>query len=141
MLLGVVHGAILSKVESQRDSLGFLNTKLAMELLRQINPTANNSANYLKRLPVVAPKMGELGECDQLVRKAIEEGTAFRETRKATLDELESLYRSKGLRKPNPEVVQALLAAIEDSDEQVRQEAIAALRHLDPDAAAKAGVK
>jgi len=43
--------------------------------------------------------------------------------------------------KPNPEVVQALLAAIGDSDNEVRQDAIAALQYIDPDAAAKAGVK
>ena len=43
--------------------------------------------------------------------------------------------------RPNPEVVQALLTAIEDSDDIVRRDAIAALQHIDPDAAAKAGVK
>lgn len=74
--------------------LGFLNTKLATELLREINPTANNSANYLKRLPVVLPQAGELAECDRLVTTAIEEARALSETRQATLEELESLYRS-----------------------------------------------
>ena len=43
--------------------------------------------------------------------------------------------------KSNPEVVQALLAAIDDSDNEVRQDAIAALGDLGPDAAAKPGVK
>ena len=53
--------------------LGFVNTKLATALLRDINPTANNSANYLKRLPIALPSAGELAECNRLVRMAIEE--------------------------------------------------------------------
>lgn len=74
--------------------LGFLNTKLATVLLREINPTANNSANYLKRLWVALPRTGELAECNRLVRRAIEEVRASKEAQQATLDELESLYRS-----------------------------------------------
>lgn len=31
--------------------LGFLNTRLATALIRSINPTANNSANYMKKVP------------------------------------------------------------------------------------------
>jgi len=43
--------------------------------------------------------------------------------------------------KQKPEVVPALRSVIDDPDEEVRQDAIAALRHIDPEAAAKAGVK
>jgi adenine-specific DNA-methyltransferase len=48
--------------------LAFLNTKLASELLREINPTANNSANYLKRLPIPLPNDQGVGEIDRLVQ-------------------------------------------------------------------------
>jgi hypothetical protein len=39
------------------------------------------------------------------------------------------------------EVIRALLEAVEDPDDEVRQKAIAVLQHMDPEAAAKAGVK
>lgn len=51
--------------------LGFVNSKIATELLRRINPTANNSANYIKRLPFVVPTMEELLFVDPLVYDAI----------------------------------------------------------------------
>lgn len=74
--------------------LGFLNTELATTLLRKINPTANNSANYLKRLPIVLPNERELEECIRLVRKAMDETRQFKRPSKRTLDELESFYRA-----------------------------------------------
>ncbi len=47
--------------------LAFLNTELATDLMRTINPTANNSANYLKRLPFVYPSDDELEGVNLLV--------------------------------------------------------------------------
>jgi hypothetical protein len=73
--------------------LGFLNTGLATTLLRKINPTANNSANYLKRLPIVLPEEPLLEECNTCVRKAIEEVRNLRHVAKHTLQELEVIYR------------------------------------------------
>lgn len=74
--------------------LGFLNTKFATALLREINPTANNSANYLKRLPVAHPSSDELAECNRLVTLAIEESRVSKCVRQSLMEELESLYRS-----------------------------------------------
>jgi len=51
--------------------LGFLNSSVATTLIRQINPTANNSANYLKRLPFVIPTAKELAFIDPLVERAV----------------------------------------------------------------------
>ncbi len=53
--------------------LGFLNTQLATVLLRRINGTANNSANYLKRLPIVIPSEVELAKANELVSGALHE--------------------------------------------------------------------
>ena len=53
--------------------LGFFNSSIATELVRQINPTANNSANYIKRLPIVFPNVNELNVIESLVRQAISE--------------------------------------------------------------------
>ena len=47
--------------------LGFLNTDLATRLTMAINPTANNSANYLKRLPIVIPQQNEIERANELV--------------------------------------------------------------------------
>ncbi|HCM89233.1 MULTISPECIES: N-6 DNA methylase [Vagococcus] len=35
--------------------LAFLNSDIAVELLKIINPTANSSANYVKKLPIIIP--------------------------------------------------------------------------------------
>jgi hypothetical protein len=52
--------------------LGFLNTQLATRLLRTINPTANNSANYLKRLPLILPGARERSRIEEWVRQMLQ---------------------------------------------------------------------
>lgn len=51
--------------------LGFLNTRCATSFLRAINATANNSANYLKKIPVPLPTPRELERTSQLVGRAV----------------------------------------------------------------------
>ena len=53
--------------------LGFFNSSIATDLVRQINPTANNSANYIKRLPMVLPDVNELNIIQPLVSQAVNE--------------------------------------------------------------------
>ena len=72
--------------------LGFLNTELATKLLRQINPTANNSANYLKRMPIVNPTPSELKQCNNSVSKAIKESQEYGDVSQTTLNEIEDVY-------------------------------------------------
>ena len=74
--------------------LGFLNTEIATVLLRQINGTANNSANYLKRLPIVLPSETELNEARQLVAKAIDEIEKSDTLSVSTRQEIEEFYRN-----------------------------------------------
>lgn len=49
--------------------LGLLNSKTVCDLLHTINPTANNSSNYLKRIPI--PKMSQSSKqyITEIVRK------------------------------------------------------------------------
>lgn len=54
-------------------TLGLLNSNIAKDLLFNINPTANNSANYIKRIPVVLPSEEELKEINSLVNNLIED--------------------------------------------------------------------
>ena len=36
--------------------LGFFNSSVCTELIKIINPSANNSANYIKKIPFIVPK-------------------------------------------------------------------------------------
>lgn len=40
--------------------LGFMNSEIANKLIHIINPTANNSANYLKKLPIILPSEDDM---------------------------------------------------------------------------------
>ncbi|OHB66497.1 MAG: hypothetical protein A2V70_17940 [Planctomycetes bacterium RBG_13_63_9] len=48
--------------------LGFVNSRSATGLIRSINPTANNSANYLKRIPLVVPRSRQRKRVGAVVR-------------------------------------------------------------------------
>jgi hypothetical protein len=52
--------------------LAFLNSEIANDFIHIINPTANNSANYLKKLPIHLPTNSELHEIDTWVRGILE---------------------------------------------------------------------
>lgn len=54
--------------------LGFLNSDVANRLIHLINPTANNSSNYLKKLPVVLPQPEDLAQITGLVKTILETG-------------------------------------------------------------------
>ena len=51
--------------------LAFFNSSLATTLVRAINPSANNSANYLKKVPIVLPTINERIEIDSAVSALI----------------------------------------------------------------------
>jgi hypothetical protein len=72
--------------------LGFLNTRFATELLRAINGTANNSANYVKRIPVPFPTEEQLEQVNTLVLKAIREAQQGPPCER-TMGAIEEFYR------------------------------------------------
>lgn len=49
--------------------LAFLNSDIAVELLKIINPTANSSANYVKKLPIIIPNDDIKLEIENYVHK------------------------------------------------------------------------
>lgn len=55
--------------------LGFMNSDIANNLIHLINPTANNSANYLKKLPVILPTETDLNYINGLIKAIIANGT------------------------------------------------------------------
>ena len=73
--------------------LGFLNTKIATTFLRRINSTANNSASYLKRLPVVLPNQNELVKANGLASKAISDIDQYGVISDDTSTDIETFYR------------------------------------------------
>lgn len=53
--------------------LAFFNSTVCNLLIRTINPSANNSANYLKKLPFINPSANTLKRVDNLVNQILTE--------------------------------------------------------------------
>lgn len=71
--------------------LGLLNSDITRRLLFNINPTANNSANYVKRIPIVMPSYKVLEDIDLKVKSLVE--NPLNEKAQEDLDSIfESLY-------------------------------------------------
>jgi hypothetical protein len=53
--------------------LAFFNSSICTKLLRMINPSANNSANYIKKIPIVIPDNNTLVHINNLVELLLSE--------------------------------------------------------------------
>jgi phospholipid N-methyltransferase len=51
--------------------LAFFNTSICTKLLRLLNPSANNSANYIKKIPVIIPDALKLNHINKLVERLL----------------------------------------------------------------------
>lgn len=51
--------------------LAFFNSSVCSNLINAINPTTNNSANYIKKIPFIYPSKEQLNEVNSLVNKII----------------------------------------------------------------------
>lgn len=51
--------------------LGFFNSSVCTELINAINPSTNNSANYIKKIPFVTPREDVNIKVDALVEKIV----------------------------------------------------------------------
>jgi hypothetical protein len=47
--------------------LAFFNTQICTKLLRLINPSANNSANYVKKIPIIIPNYNTITRINKLI--------------------------------------------------------------------------
>ncbi|MDR0908405.1 MAG: N-6 DNA methylase [Spirochaetaceae bacterium] len=54
--------------------LAFFNSSIATKLIRAINPSANNSANYVKKMPIIIPDQSHLYFVNSLVKKILNFG-------------------------------------------------------------------
>jgi phospholipid N-methyltransferase len=52
--------------------LAFFNSSICTKLLRLINPSANNSANYIKKVPVIIPDKQTLSHINELVKSLLD---------------------------------------------------------------------
>ncbi len=52
--------------------LAFFNTKTCNKIIRTINPSANNSANYIKKIPFIEPSIDSLENINYLVKNIID---------------------------------------------------------------------
>ena len=68
-----VVGIFPKEVETFGFLLAFLNSNVCWKLLRQINPSTNNSAKYLQRLPIILPSQETLKWFQQTVSFYLEE--------------------------------------------------------------------
>lgn len=53
--------------------LAFFNSPTCNLLIRTINPTANNPANYLKKIPLILPTKDQLKRINLLIKDIIDE--------------------------------------------------------------------
>ena len=51
--------------------IAFFNSPTCNQLIRTINPSANNSANYIKKIPVILPSTKRLGQINSLIESII----------------------------------------------------------------------
>lgn len=81
--------------------LTIMNSDIVCDIIHMINPTANNSSNYVKQIPFVKPSNKELLEINQLVEQAInyaesQNGTAL-DSVSSQLNEIINDIYMKGL--------------------------------------------
>ncbi|MGP1438393.1 MAG: Eco57I restriction-modification methylase domain-containing protein [Treponema sp.] len=61
--------------------LGFLNSSIASQMMKIINPTANNSANYVKKLPIIFSDDNTIDKINSLVKTIIELKKKYEDTK------------------------------------------------------------
>ena len=51
--------------------LGFFNSNICTQLINAINPSANNSANYIKKIPVIKPTPSFRAQIESIVNRIL----------------------------------------------------------------------
>ncbi len=90
--------------------LGFFNSAACTELVNAINPSTNNSANYIKKIPFVTPCDEVKFKVDILVKNvvaALKSGKSDIEVYRKELDEIFTNLYFKGIGADNGEVPKA----------------------------------
>lgn len=72
--------------------LGFLNSDIANQLIHVINPTANNSANYLKKLPIILPSEEDMQYISAKVKDIVDNPVSIEERHEEVNEFFNRLY-------------------------------------------------
>ncbi|MEM6272551.1 MAG: N-6 DNA methylase [Bacteroidota bacterium] len=75
--------------------LGYFNSLTCNTLLRTINPSANNPANYLKKIPIMIPESKEIETVGGLVKEAVKQIKVEATYSSEIDDELDRFFRGK----------------------------------------------
>jgi len=70
-------GIFPRNVELMHYLLAFFNSRVCSTLIRAINPSANNSANYIKKIPFITPRPSDLVDVSGITRTIIEQVKAI----------------------------------------------------------------
>ena len=71
--------------------LGFFNSAICSELINAINPSTNNSANYIKKIPFIQPSQSFRTKVETLVKEivsSLQEGAPDIASIKSELDDM-----------------------------------------------------
>ena len=71
--------------------LAFFNSSTCNKLIRTINPSANNPANYIKKIPFVSPSNTDLKKINKIVQEIIctlKQGKEYTKNYESTLNDL-----------------------------------------------------
>lgn len=93
--------------------LGFFNSSVCTELINAINPSTNNSANYIKKIPFVTPCEDVKLKVDALVKNvvaALKSGKSGINTYKQELDVIftDMYFNNVGVDKNKPQAVKCV---------------------------------
>lgn len=91
--------------------LAFFNSSICTKLLRTINPSANNSANYIKKLPIIIPDDYTINHIDHLVEIILEARKNDSDTfeMENTIDDIMSVIFSEEHESFSKNIIQAEL--------------------------------
>jgi len=88
--------SIVGVFPKDRDLLSFLlayfNSEICGELISTINPTANNSANYIRKIPVVLPSASELEIVERLTQSILSQIRATGSYEQSYQQELDRVF-------------------------------------------------
>jgi hypothetical protein len=74
--------------------LGFFNSDICNSLIRTINPSANNSANYIKKLPFKMANSEQKARVEFLVQRMIDEINSTDNYSKAHEEEMNEIFKN-----------------------------------------------
>jgi hypothetical protein len=73
--------------------LGFFNSEVCNDFIRAINPSANNSANYVKKVPFQVPTQEQKARIEVLVQKITESFRSTGQYDKAVEEQMNEVFR------------------------------------------------